>query len=193
MKNTGATRTKSFAVVDDVNGILTSQVTIAAPTTYTAAANFDGAEVVDTSGLLTLSRSVTITLSSNVGSYSTDDITVTGERNGATVTEVLNAPGADGGVTIRGAQAFDLVTSVALPAMVDTGGAIEIGVGDICAVSGDRFSGVEPAAAGNLVLGYGGGHTDTIPVPAAAIGFEKRVAPLRVKATTAIGVTVYLG
>jgi hypothetical protein len=99
---------------------------------------------------------------------------------------------------LRGTQAFDFLTSIAIPTQGGTGGTFLIGVQDVCAPANGVFCGVELASDGNLVVGYGGTdsggwQSDTIPVPLAAVGFIKPIEPRRILTQTMLdGFTVYL-
>jgi|GEM_PF-3185400 len=198
-----ARRTKTYAAADvaKVNGIKTSIATVAAPITYLKATDFNGTAIGATTGVLDLPRTVTISLSSSVGAYVASAITLTGKRGGATVTETLTPPDANGNTILRGTQAFDILDSVAFPAQVSTAGAFQIGVQDICAPFADKFEGVEIAAAGTINVQYGEGSqaiADAVPVAAALVGTPKRLGASRILTSTALavpttaGVTVYL-
>jgi hypothetical protein len=199
-----ARRSVSYAAaaVVDADGVKTSFATVAAPVALDVT-DWNGAAIT-AAGLLDLPRTITLTLSNNANQFSTDDIVLTGTRNGETVTETLNAADDDGNVTLRGVQPFDVLTAVDLPEMGGTGGTITIGVQDICAPHGQVFLGVEVHAAGTLNLAYGGtdtvpSNTDALPVGTAQVGFVKPVHPKRVltsaalTAPTTVGVTVYVG
>lgn len=151
-----ATHTFASADLSDVNGVKTSAATIASETTYLPAV-MDGAGINTSGQLLKTARTVTATLSSAVGSYSTDPIVVTGVYGGATVTDTLTPSDADGGETLYGDQPFDTLVSIAIPAQVDTAGAFEFGVGDICARKGDRFTAVKCDTDITLHVQYGEG------------------------------------
>jgi len=198
-----ARRTKSYAAADvaKVNGIKTSIATSTSPVTYLKATDFNGTAIVSVTGVLDLPRTVTISLSNSVGSYVASAITLTGTRGGVTVTETLTPPDANGNTVLRGTQAFDVLDSVAFPAQVNTSGAWQIGVQDICAPFGDKFAGAELAAAGTINVQYGEGSQglpDAIPVAAGLVGIPKWFAASRVLTSTAlavpttVGVTVYL-
>jgi hypothetical protein len=193
-----AKRSKTYAAADiaDDDGVKTSFATVAAPVTLLPA-DFNGAAIA-AGGVLDLPRTITITRSNSAGQFSTSPIVITGLRGGSEVTESLTPANNNGNDVLRGAQAFDLVTSIALPTAGGAGGTYKIGVQDICAPSNTQFSGVELAAAGNLIVGYGGTDlagwlSDTIPVPAVAIGFAKEIAPKRILTQSmSVGLTVYL-
>lgn len=198
MNSARRTVTFSSGVLLDADGIKTSFATAATPTTVTVA-SFNGAEISATTGAFTkLPRTVTIGRSNSVGSYTTTPIVITGKRGGAEVTESLTPANANGNDTLAGTQIFDSISSIAIPAQVDTSGAFVIGVRDICAPAGDTFTGVEVAAAGTLYVAYGSGTgapTDGIPIATAAVGVIKPIAPKKIltdAAKTTVGVTVYL-
>lgn len=198
MPDSCAKRTKTYAAADvaDADGVKTSFATVASPVALTVA-DWNGAAIT-AAGLLDLPRSITITRTSAANQYSVDPIVLTGLRNGVTVTESLTPANDDGNDVLRGTQAFDFLTAIDIPTQAGTGGAFTIGVQDICAPGNGTFAAVELAAAGNLIVGYGGndlsGWTqDTIPVPAVAIGFAKYIAPRRILTQSmSVGLTVYL-
>jgi hypothetical protein len=194
-------RTYAAADVADADGIKTSFATVAAPVALTVA-DWNGAAIT-AAGMLDLPRTITITRSAVANQYSVSPIVLTGLRGGVTVTESLTPANDDGGDVLRGTQAFDFLTSVAIPAQAATGGAFLIGVQDICAPANGVFLGVELAAAGTLNVGYGGNdsnvsNTDAIPIAAGAAGVPKPIQPRRIltsaalAAPTIVGLTVYL-
>lgn len=184
----GSGRTVSYAstaAAFDADAIKTSVATSASPASYSDAA-LNGAV-----GAATMNppRSITVTRSSSAGSYSTSAITITGTYNGETVTDTLTPADADGGDTIYGDQPFDAVTSISLPAQVNTSGAFTFGVGDVWAGHGKQFRAVKGHTAGNLALYYDAGVTDTLPVAALVV---ESVLPRAVRASgTDVAFTVY--
>ncbi len=189
-------RTYAAADVADADGVKTSFATVAAPVALTVT-DWNGAAIT-AAGLLDLPRTITITRGNNANQYSVDPIVITGLRGGVTVTESLTPANDDGNDILRGTQAFDFVTGIALPTQGGTGGTFLIGVQDICAPANGVFCGVEVPATGTLTVGYGGNDvggwtSDSIPVPATFAGFTKRIAPRRILTQSMIiGVTVYL-
>lgn len=190
--------TVSFAAgaVQDDDGVKTSFATVAAPVTLVST-DFNGA-VIRTGGKLNLPRSLTISRSSASNQYSVNPIVVTGLYGGRVVTESFAQANDDGNDVIRGTQAFDTITSIAIPTNAGTGGAYKIGVQDICAPAGGYFSKVAILAAGTLNVQYGeatGSPTDALVF--AAEGSDT-IAPTRILTSTAlsspttVGVRVYL-
>jgi hypothetical protein len=190
-------RSRTYAAADviDADGVKTSFATVQAPVVLTVA-DWNGAAIT-AAGLLDLPRSITITRGNNANQYGVDPIVLTGLRGGVTVTESLTPANNDGNDVLRGTQAFDFLTSIDIPTQDGTGGTFTIGVQDICAPGNGVFCGVELAAAGNLIVGYGGNdaagwQTDTIPVPAVAVGFIKPIEPRRILTQSmSVGLTVY--
>jgi len=194
------TVTYAAAELDDLDGVKTTFATAATATALTPA-NYTGALVASsgTAWAKGLPRSVTISRSAATGSYTTDPIVLTGTRDSQPVTESLTPADADGDDTIRGTQLWDAPPSIALPAQVNTSGAITIGCGDIgqrCAL--DRFAGVKLVANGQLNVQYGersGAPTDS---HAAIAGSVEPIAPTRIRTSaeltspTTVGLTVYL-
>lgn len=176
----------SLAAAFDADAIKTSIAASASPVTYSGA-DLNGAVGEDT---MDPPRAITITRSSSAGDYTTSAITVTGTYNGQTVTDTLTPADANGGDTIYGDQPFDAITSIDLPAQVNTDGAFTFGTGDIWAGDGKQFRSVKAHAAGNLALYYDAGVTDTLPLAALVI---EPVMPRAILAsgTTAAGFTVY--
>ena len=192
-----ARRTYTFASADlnDVDGVKTSAATIASETTYLPAV-MDGAGINTSGVLLKTARTVTATLSGSVGSYSTDPIVITGKYGGETVTDELTPSDADGGETLFGDQPFDILTSIVIPAQVDTSGAISFGVGDICARKGDAFCGVRCDTAITVHVQYDeGDSSDTDAHELGQYDYDA-IAPNRVLTgtgeTSSADVTVYL-
>lgn len=196
--NKPASRSKSYAAADtaDADGVKVSIASSASPVAYTnAGADFNGAAIA-AGGVLDLPRTISVSLSTSSGSYNTVAIVLTGRRGGHTVTESLTPTTQNGNETLRGAQAFDVLESVAIPAQVNASGAFTIGTQDICAPCGDVFSAVKVHADGTLYVGYGdvGTQSDAIPIVVANQNIE-RIAAARVltgTGKTIVGVTVYL-
>lgn len=183
------------------NAIKTSFATSTSVVTLVPA-DLNGSGVSSSTGhIARLPRSITITRSNNVGQFSTGAIVITGRYGGKDVTETLTPGNANGNDTLRGTQAFDQILSIAIPAQGGTGGTFTIGVQDIVAHKGDRFSGVELSAAGTLNAQYGegsGAQTDATPIAAAQAGTIKPVSPTRIltnptlSSPTTVGLTVYV-
>jgi hypothetical protein len=197
------TITLPAGALNDADGLVESLATSATAVELDAS-DFDGA-LVTTDGTLWahgVARTVTVTLSSSAGSYNDEDpIVVTGKRGGTIVTEEFLPPTANGNVTLRGSQAFDRVTSIAIPAQVDTSGAFTFGAGDLCAPAGDSFHAltVRDEAGGQLNVQYGEGEdapTDSFPVSGFAL---EPCAPTRVltdpglSAPTTVALTLHMG
>lgn len=193
-------RTKSLAAaaVYDVDGIKTSFGSTAAIKTIVPA-DFNGAILGAGASALDPARTIVIGRSSASNQYSVLPIVITGVRGGVVVTESLTPANDDGNDVLRGAQAFETITSVVIPADAGTGGAYTIGVQDICAPKGDNFEAVEILANGPLNVRYGeaaDAPTDTIVSVIANRSFYE-IAPTRVltdptlAAPTVAGVVVY--
>ena len=184
------------------NGIKTSFATVAAPVAL-GPADFNGANVAAGGlGFITgLPRSLTIVRSNNAAQFSVAPIVVVGRRGGKEITESLTPGSADGNDTLHTSSGFDSITSISIPTQGGTGGTFTIGVQDICAPHGDKFQGIELAAAGNINVQYGegsGAPTDSIPIATAQVGVVKSIAPTRIRTNasltnpTIVGLTVYL-
>lgn len=166
------TITLATAALVDVDALKASIATTASPITYSVA-TLDGAMANPGPAVLDPPRYVTITTGSAVGSYHvTDPHVVTGTRGGETVTEELQLTATGGGETIQGAQPFDTVVSIACPAQHDTSGAWSFGVSGV-ATRCDRQGHEIPyravrvgATAGDVKVGYCGGYTDVLTLPA---------------------------
>ncbi len=195
----------SFAVAElfDVDGIKTAFATSTSASQVLPAA-MTGAAMVSGTGRFakSVARTVTLTLAAQVGAYATDPITLTYKRNGTTYTAAVTPPDADGGVTLRFADASgrivlaDELVSVDFPEQDDTDGSFQLGVEDIGPKGGDRWHACELHAAGNLTVEYPGGHQDTIPLGANAlrvIGPERIVTNQSHATPTNVGVTGYWG
>lgn len=193
-----ARRTVSFTAseVADADGVITSFASSTSPVTKVPA-DMGGAAMSGTTGRFAkLPRTVTIALSSAANQYAVEAIVITGLRGGLTVTESLTPTTDDGNETLRGAQVFDSLTSVAFPAQAGTGGAFTVGTQDIATpAAADTFVGVELLSAGTINVQFGAGITDAKP---AAVNQVVMMAPARVltspalAAPTTVGLTVYL-
>lgn len=177
------------------NGIKTSFATVASPVTVLVA-DLNGAKHAGLGFInVPLPRTVTIGRSSASGAYTVTPIVITGMYGGAIVTESLTPGSANGNDTLWGAQPFDAITSIAIPAQVSTGGAFVIGTGDICAPRGTHFTAVELVADGRIQGAYDGGLTDATPSLA---GVLKPIVPHRIRTNptlsnpTTVGLTVYV-
>lgn len=189
------TVTLTAAEMEDTDGVRASLATSVGTITMLPA-DFVSANMDTTTGaFLKLPRSVTITLSSSAGSYTTDDIVITGKRGTSTVTETLTPTTANGGETLRGTQIFDSITSIAIPAQVNTSGAWTVGFQDVAAPVGMQFVGIRMnAASGTLNLGYGS-LTDAVPGVqnyVEPIAFERVLTSSALSSPTTVGVTLYL-
>lgn len=183
-------RTATFlaAELDDDDGVKASFAT-ATSETVLGAVDYDGPQVANSGAAWAkLPRTITITRSGAVGSYTTDDIVLVGKRGGTEVTETLTPADADGGDQLRGIQAFDAPPAITIPAQANTGGSFQIGCGNICAPAGDRFHGVtvRDASGGQLNVQYGEGEdapTDSFPVDGRA---QETIAPTRILTSDAL-------
>lgn len=120
----------TVASVFDADAIKTSIATSASAQLY------DDADLNGAIGGATLDgfpQQVSATLASNAGSYSTNPITVTGtDVKGNEQTDTLTPTDTDGGYVIRTTKAFKSVTSIAVPAQANTGGAFTFGYSHVC-------------------------------------------------------------
>jgi hypothetical protein len=195
------TRTKSYAAsaLVDADGIKTSFGSTAAVKTIVPA-DFNGAILGADASVLDFPRTITISRSSAANQYSVDPIVITGIRGGATVTESLTPENDDGNDTLRGTQAFDVLTSIVIPADASTGGAYTIGVQDICAPKGQSFGGCNLVLDGTLNLQFGegsGAPTDAIPIvvavrPFVEVQFTRVLTSSALGSPTAVGLVLYL-
>lgn len=184
----------SRGVVNDVDGLMTATASAASAETYQLSGgdhDFDGAEVAfAAAGRRTPARTVTITRSSSVGSYSTSPVTITGTYDGEAKSEQITPPNADGGDTLEGTQPFDDPTTVVVsfPAQNDANGSFEIGVGDVVAPPKQVFRMFRAHVDGDVVVAGQDGLQDVVPAKG---GAAEPISFVRLKAATAVGVTVY--
>lgn len=194
MNSGRATRTFASAELSDVDGVKTSAAASASPVTFLPAV-MNGAGINTSGVLLKTARTITVTRSSSTDDYTLDPIVVSGWYGGQEVTDTITPASNDGGDTLYGDQPFDKLTSIAVPAQVNTDGAFSFGTGDICARRGDRFTAVKCDTAITLHLQYddAGDLTDALPVLA---GDREPVAPTRILTgsgeTSGAIVTVYI-
>jgi hypothetical protein len=187
--NAPANRTRSLAAaaVVDADGVKTTTATVTTAATHTAA-DMNGALV--TSGVFATPRSLTVTLSSQAGAYTTDAWTFTGKRGGADVSVTSAPTGTDGNETLRPGQLFDSLTSIEIPAQSLTSGSYTIGVGDIGAQFGDRFIGVKAHAASAVTVAYDEAGTIVDTLPSATT--REDIRPVRIATNgLTVGVTLY--
>lgn len=176
-------RCVTYTALADDDAIKTSIATVAAPATYSGGA-LNGAY----GGTFPLPQTVSVTTSSSVGSYILGAIVFTGtDQDGSVITESLTLTAVNGNETIKGTTAFATITSIVVPAQFDTSGTFKFGVFHLLLKSPMRK--IRASAAGNLVLGFQDGNTDTLPCTA---GEQQSVLALKVLGTTSIGFTVYL-
>lgn len=142
-------------------------------------------------------RGLTVTTASAAGAYNTSQITAVVEEvsaSGVVTEKTLTATltNGDGGETLDFVNAvsgqdasFTRVVSITVPAMADTDGTIEFGVGDIYARANEKFQWIMGLGTGNVKVQYPGGIVDVIIT---AAGREHTVTPKRVyrSGTTAI-------
>lgn len=194
------TASYSAAQVDDPDGVKQSFATAATETALDST-DYNGALVKNSGAhwVGNLPRTVTISRSAAVGSYTTDGITLTGTYSGEAVSETLTPADADGDDILRGSKLFDAPPDITIPAQADTNGSFTIGAGDIGARGGERFNGISLHAAGSLNVRYGasGDSVDTIPIAAGEVGFIKPTRASRVRtdpelaSPTSVGLTIY--
>lgn len=145
------------AALADTDAIKTSIATVAATATYTGGA-LNG--VIGATAMVP-ARTVSVTTSANVGTYTGVAIVVTGtDVNGLALSETLTLTAVDGNETIVGSKGFKTVTSIAIPAQFDTGGTFQFGVRDVMCSTPPKA--VRCVGAGALKVGYEDGTTDTI-------------------------------
>jgi hypothetical protein len=198
------TLSQTFAAADVFvdNGIVGATASSASPVTVLPVSMTGAAMVSGTGRFAKLPRSVAITRASSAGSYTVAPIVITGMRGSKTIVESLTPLSTDGNDVLRSVNIFDSLISIAYPAQTNTSGSFKAGAQDIGVPQpGDRFWGVELAAAGTLHVRYGDGvdaPSDAIPVAAATVGIVRRMAATRVLtdqtlvSPTSVGLTVYI-
>jgi hypothetical protein len=196
------TATVASGSMTDPDGIKTSFATSTSAVVLTFA-DWNGVAISAVDGRITvpgkgLGRTVTITRSNNANQFSVVPFTIEGVRGGRPLSVSLTPANINGNDILQTEESFDYVTRILIPIQGGTGGTFTIGVQDICAPAGARFSGVEVAAAGTLYMQYGEGFgcpTDALPIATAQVGVVKPVAPSRIltgTGETTVGVTLYL-
>jgi hypothetical protein len=204
MNNRPLARTAHYfaaAALNVTNGIKVSVATATTPQSYSGAA-LDGALLTATGGIKYCPRTVTVTTAALVGAYAVgapNAIVITGMRGGVQITESLALVAANGGETIRGTQAFDMITQIDVPAQVLNTGHFTFGVGDLCAMArgGTVCSWFKPDADGFVRCRFdeNGDRDDSLPVKAQVC---EDVAPRRILTDqsltnpTSVGVTIYI-
>lgn len=176
---------RTFAAIADTDAIKTSIASAASIQTYITAA-LNGVYGV---AVFPLPHLVTVTNTSSVGSYVAAAITISGEdADGNTITDTLTLTTANGNETITSVRAFAKVTSIVVPAQVNTSGAFQFGVGDIVLPYPVRV--IRAGSANALKVGYDDGSTDTVTLLAGErhTALVKRIYSSE---TTALPITVY--
>lgn len=129
--------------------------TSASPVTYTTGGS--------TLTLVTneLPRLVTATSASHAASYvDASVITITGTAfDDSAQTDTLTVAGTGGGATLTSTKYFKTVTSIAVAAQADTGGAWTFGLSDTLCVLGRQ---IRAGTAGNLTMKFEDGTSDTV-------------------------------
>lgn len=150
--------TLRYADIDDDDAIKTAVATVAADTTYTGA-DLNGA-LANPGPALTKMHRLTVTTSSNAGSYTIVDpiVATCTDQYGATRSLEVTLTAVNGGEVLEfalenGTDAGALtVSSIAIPAMNDTGGQFEFGVSDV--VFDEPCRQLRCGAAGDIVVNY---------------------------------------
>lgn len=184
--------TLASADVNDDDGIKTSYATVAAPVVVVPA-DFNGAAYSGAGGVLDGpgDRFVTITRSNNANQFSVAPIVMVGfNAKGVAVSTSVTPANDDGNDVLTFATPIRTITSISFPAQGGAGGTFKIGVNDIVASDGQPFRQVRGGAAGNVVVGFVEGGSDTLPC-AAGEHHDVRVARLYYTNTTAWPVTLY--
>jgi hypothetical protein len=195
-------RTWTFAtsadLVDD-DAVKTSIASVAANTTYTAA-DFNGAMLNGNAGLFkvggkrTAPRVLSVTTGASGGSYNLATIVVTGKNElGEVITDSVTLTQTGGNETLFFAKGFVEITSIYIPAMVNTSGSFKFGVRDAGWSPKKPARQVRGGAAGAVLVGFGDGSGATDALPCAA-GEHHDVMITRLygsATTTAYPVTVY--
>lgn len=171
--------------VSDADGIKTSIATSASVATYTT---FNGA----LGGSFVLARNVSVTSTTHSGTYNiVDPIVFTGtDANGSVITESLYLTLVNGNETIYGVKGFKTVTSIAVPAQVDTLGTFTFGVQH--AFISDQCVGLRIGTGGNVKVTYSNGTVDTVPFASAEF---LNISPVKIwgtSATTATDIVSFL-
>jgi hypothetical protein len=197
--NSTFTRTFSTALMNVVNGLVTSRASKATPDALTVS-DLNGTNANADGTIKPIPRTVTVTTASHASSYLiAAPIVVTGKRGGVTVTENISLTAVNGGETVRGLQAFDSITSIAIPAMNDTAGSFTFGVGDLCCSCGQPFTGVELSADGTANVQYGDQPGSLTDAKLCTGKVTYPMAPTRILTSqalsvpTSVAVTVYGG
>ena len=108
------------AVASDTDGIL-------------EAVTDDGTEQTVSTGFTKppCPRNVTVTAGGTAGDIKAISVTVTGKRQGKTISEVIGPFTVDTAGTVAGTKAFDTVTEAVIPAHDGNGATTEIGFGEL--------------------------------------------------------------
>jgi len=152
----GRTATLAGSLAAVTNSIVTSLATTASPVVLSGA-GLTGANA----GTLVVPQNVTVTTAVHASSYVLTPIVVTGtDVNGSVMTENLSLTLVNGGETISGSKAFYTITSISLPAQVDTLGSWTFGTKNY--YPGALVLEIRVKTAGTLHVAYNGGFTDTV-------------------------------
>lgn len=190
--------TRAAGTIEDTDGIKTSIATAVGANNYTGVA-LNGSEMVYLASSLGggnglgPARTVSVTTAASVGTYRTGasfPIVFTGTFAGAVVSESLLLTAANGNETIRGSQAFDTITNIAVPGQVDAAGFFQFGVQDIVGWKNRPFRAIKAHADSTLTgLVFQDGVADSIVVVAHMI--ENILVQKVPRTLVAPGITLY--
>lgn len=147
----------------DVDGLKASVATSASPVTYNLLAHFDGITGARLFNGVGPAFTISAHTSASAATYNTgasNQVVVTGQYSGATVTQRFQLSAAGGGENLitgpsgSALQPFDKIDSIAIPAQLGTGGAWTFGIRDLVGPSGLTFRYIRAQTAGNVILQY---------------------------------------
>lgn len=184
--------TFALAEVEDDDALKTAVATSLTAATYSGA-TLNGALANPGPAVMRLPQYVRVATSALAACYNiTDPIVFTGTLDGAVVTDSITLTDTDGNEAIDGDQAFDTVVSIAVPAQLKATGQFTFGVTDIVFSNKRPGIQIEFGAAGNIVVEFFDGSTETIVglEGAKKEGLIKRIVDA---STTADPLTVWRG
>lgn len=188
---------KTYAAITDVDAIKTSIATALTEQTYTGAA-INGALAAG----IRFPQVPTVTTSAAPATYNTADaIVFTGtDEDGNAVTASVTLTNAGGNETVQAAaglgatRGMATVTKIVVPAMLQLGGALEFGVGDLvlfaAGTKGLPAWRLRAGGAGNIICCDQDGNADTLPAVGAGESWEVLAARVVAVGTTALPVTI---
>lgn len=178
------TRSVTFAAIADPDAILGAYTIVYAVDPVPITLEDDDLDGVIGDTSMPMTRTLSITTSSESATYNTTDpIVVTGfDGKGDEIAEEIFLTQANGNETVYGTKAFKRVTQIDIPEQLDEDGVFTVGVYDVVCQTVPHY--IRFGATGNVAFVYDDGTTDTIADILA--GETLAVSPYKVRGTSTV-------